>query len=291
MIRLTIGSSSPRSALPTRRAQRRARTEGSISGPGFRRRSSRSLDGRERQGALGRRPLTQSGGLLPGRVRPVARPDAAPQARAARAALHDRLEGADGNGAPDHIRQDLYPYARGGAVTYTRPGQPIFDMTTRGGWYRDPELKRTLVRLGLPAERAERGSDGQLDALAGLAAAVARRGSGAPVLRAVSAARGRPRPARPSCRPGRGRRASARRPAASPAPARARRRAAASRSRQASSSPSPTANARWIAPVGPCDGTTRPGREDSVGSNSSSTPSSSSLKTPSSTSRRPSASR
>ncbi len=49
------------------------------------------------------------------------------------------------------VRQDLYPYARGGAVTYTKPGQPIFDMTTVGGWYRNPLLKGTLVGLGLPA--------------------------------------------------------------------------------------------------------------------------------------------
>ena len=56
------------------------------------------------------------------------------------------------------IRQDLYPYARGGAVTYTKPGQPIFDMSTRGGWYRNPDLKRTLVSLGLPASAPSKGS-------------------------------------------------------------------------------------------------------------------------------------
>ena len=50
------------------------------------------------------------------------------------------------------IRQDLYPYAKGGALTYMKPGQPIFGMTTHGGWYRDTALKRTLVSLGLPAK-------------------------------------------------------------------------------------------------------------------------------------------
>ena len=50
------------------------------------------------------------------------------------------------------VRQDLYPYARGGAVTYTKPGQPIFDTTTVGGWYRNPLLKGTLVGLGLPKQ-------------------------------------------------------------------------------------------------------------------------------------------
>jgi hypothetical protein len=71
------------------------------------------------------------------------------------------------------IRQDLYPYARGGAVTFTKPGQPIFGTTTRGGWYRDPELKRTLVGLGL-ASTAPRGTSGGNWTLIGaLAAAVA----------------------------------------------------------------------------------------------------------------------
>jgi hypothetical protein len=50
------------------------------------------------------------------------------------------------------VLQDLYPYAVGGAVTYTKPGQLFFDEErTRGGWYVAPlELKETLVALGLP---------------------------------------------------------------------------------------------------------------------------------------------
>jgi hypothetical protein len=63
-------------------------------------------------------------------------------------------------GAIYRLKQDLYPYARGGAVAYMKPGQPIFDMTTRGGWYRNPELKRTLVRLGLPAQAPAASSTG-----------------------------------------------------------------------------------------------------------------------------------
>jgi hypothetical protein len=58
------------------------------------------------------------------------------------------------------VRQDLYPYARGGAVTYMKPGQAIFDMTTSGGWYRNPLLKGTLVGLGLPARAPSGSSDG-----------------------------------------------------------------------------------------------------------------------------------
>jgi MYXO-CTERM domain-containing protein len=55
-----------------------------------------------------------------------------------------------GNGT-DRIVQYVYPYARGGAVTYMKPGQPIFDVTTQGGWFRAEGLRRTLVRQGLPA--------------------------------------------------------------------------------------------------------------------------------------------
>jgi len=56
------------------------------------------------------------------------------------------------SGSPDQIRQKLYPYAKRGPVTYTAPGQSIFDTeTTRGGWYAgDTSLKETLVKAGLP---------------------------------------------------------------------------------------------------------------------------------------------
>jgi hypothetical protein len=57
----------------------------------------------------------------------------------------------DGGGTARKVRQDVYPYAPGGPVTYTRPGQPVFDGTTRGGWYRAPEiLRQHLISLGLP---------------------------------------------------------------------------------------------------------------------------------------------
>jgi hypothetical protein len=56
-----------------------------------------------------------------------------------------------GNTKPYRITQYLYPYATGGAVTYMRPGQPIFGAATTGGWYyAGGVLKQTLVRAGLP---------------------------------------------------------------------------------------------------------------------------------------------
>jgi hypothetical protein len=48
------------------------------------------------------------------------------------------------------ISQDLYPYALPSAVTYTKAGQEIFDMTTQGGWWSNAALKDQLVALGLP---------------------------------------------------------------------------------------------------------------------------------------------
>jgi hypothetical protein len=76
------------------------------------------------------------------------------------------------------INQDLYPYAKPYALTYTASGQAIFDMTTKGGWYQSPLLKQTLVSAGLPAEPKSTASStsssffstGRLGSLAGGAA-------------------------------------------------------------------------------------------------------------------------
>jgi hypothetical protein len=57
------------------------------------------------------------------------------------------------SGKDDRVRQDFYPYAKGGPLTYTAPGQPFFDTErTRGGWFRTaPRLTTALVKAGLPA--------------------------------------------------------------------------------------------------------------------------------------------
>lgn len=52
------------------------------------------------------------------------------------------------------LKQDLYPHALPAAVTYMKPGQEIFDMTTAGGWWSDATLKDQLVALGLPKTAA-----------------------------------------------------------------------------------------------------------------------------------------
>lgn len=49
------------------------------------------------------------------------------------------------------LRQDLYPYAAKGPVSYMQPGQKLWDQSTHGGWYRGTaELRTMLVRAGLP---------------------------------------------------------------------------------------------------------------------------------------------
>jgi hypothetical protein len=61
------------------------------------------------------------------------------------------------------VRQDVYPYASPAPVTYTAPGQDVFETAgTRGGWFQaGPELKATLVAAGLPASPASASSDGR----------------------------------------------------------------------------------------------------------------------------------
>jgi hypothetical protein len=51
----------------------------------------------------------------------------------------------------DTLRQELYPYASGGPVSFMEPGQKIWSQTTHGGWYRGTAtLKTRLVAAGLP---------------------------------------------------------------------------------------------------------------------------------------------
>lgn len=51
------------------------------------------------------------------------------------------------------VRQELYPFADGGAVTYTPPGQrPFESKPSAGGWFRSgAALTDLLVAAGVPA--------------------------------------------------------------------------------------------------------------------------------------------
>jgi len=156
MFRLSIAIVLAALALPAA-ALAKGPTEGTISGAGFVKTFKVSGDGSP--GSLGG-DLTQATGFFPAAFGQS--PD--PMLHRKPAVLGPSYTIVwtvpTGNGAPDHIRQLVYPYAKAGAVTYMKPGQPIFDMTTHGGWYRDSALKRTLVSLGLPAKAPSASSDG-----------------------------------------------------------------------------------------------------------------------------------
>jgi len=73
------------------------------------------------------------------------------------------------NSTTFHLSQDLYPYARAGAVTYMKPGQPISDAKTTGGWYpAGVALKELLVRAGLPKSGPRASSGTNLALVAGI---------------------------------------------------------------------------------------------------------------------------
>jgi hypothetical protein len=66
------------------------------------------------------------------------------------------------NNELDKLRQDVYPYAPGGPVTYMEPGQGFFGTErTRGGWFQaTSQLKETLIAAGLPSRPTAAASDG-----------------------------------------------------------------------------------------------------------------------------------
>jgi hypothetical protein len=56
-----------------------------------------------------------------------------------------------GNPRPDTLKQDAYPLAAGGPVTFTPAGQAVLGTTTTGGWYHAPDTFRPLLTsLGVP---------------------------------------------------------------------------------------------------------------------------------------------
>jgi hypothetical protein len=69
-----------------------------------------------------------------------------------------------------HIRQYLYPWAAGGPVIYTPPGQQGFNGGTvqAAGWFRGrPPLARVLAQAGLPSRPRALAAQARLSAAAG----------------------------------------------------------------------------------------------------------------------------
>jgi hypothetical protein len=147
MIRLTFVAAIAAALLVPTVASAKGPTAASISGPGF---SKRITVGNDGSGGTPGGDLTQQAGFFPAAFGQS--PDPMLHRRPAHLGPRYTIVWNVPGGTVFHVRQYVYPYARDGAVTYMKPGQPIFDMTTRGGWYRDPQLKQTLVGLGLSAQ-------------------------------------------------------------------------------------------------------------------------------------------
>lgn len=171
--------------------------EAKISGPGIKGGGINLKSGGGDPGAgtpLG--VLTEDGGFFPAAYGQIPNPMMPNRPRGDLGPKYEvayRVPGPDGKTAT--LRQDLYPYADGGPVTYMKPGQPFFGgMSTHGGWYvGSNELKSQLVGVGLPRSAPSGGSsDGWTppwSLLTGLAVALALAAT------AFVAIRRRPRPA------------------------------------------------------------------------------------------------
>jgi len=97
--------------------------------------------------------LTERAGLFPALFQTSPNPmlgSARTKSLGPRYHIHYRVPGPESGAFP--IDQDVYPYAEGGALTYTKPGQRIFDSRAVGGWFLGgTQLKLLLQQHGLPA--------------------------------------------------------------------------------------------------------------------------------------------
>jgi len=142
--------------------------QASISGPGLDKTIVLAGSGESMGTALGN--LTQLTGFFPAAYGQSPDPmlksaptgDLGPRYR-----IHYRVPGE--NRSTYSIDQDVYPYAHGGALTYMKPGQSIFGMSTRGGWFLGGlPLKLVLVHQGLSA-KASAANGTSMALVAGLA--------------------------------------------------------------------------------------------------------------------------
>jgi hypothetical protein len=141
-------------------------SQATISGPGLGK--AVSVNGTEGSGALGN--LTQYAGFFPAAFSQSPDPmlPAKPTGKLGPRYTIRYVVPAGGS-VRFRLTQDLYPYAKGGAVTYMKPGQRIFDSRTKGGWYPGgTALKDTLVRAGLPKSAPRGSSSTNLGLVAGI---------------------------------------------------------------------------------------------------------------------------
>lgn len=124
-----------------------------ITGPGLD--APLSISGTEGSGDLGL--LVEEAGFFPAAFHQSPDPMVAKQPLSRLGPRYSIIYRVPGpNSEADTLRQDLYPYAAGGPISYMKPGQRFWEQeSTRGGWFRGTaELKSMLVRAGLPARAA-----------------------------------------------------------------------------------------------------------------------------------------
>jgi len=144
--------------------------QATISGPGLKT-VTLGGNGESLGSALGE--LTERAGLFPALFQTSPDPmlDSAPtKSLGPKYHIHYRVPGP--NSGAFAIDQDAYPYAKGGALTYTKPGQPIFGGRAPGGWFLGgTQLKLVLQKQGLPAKApsAASGSGSNTALVAGIA--------------------------------------------------------------------------------------------------------------------------
>jgi hypothetical protein len=135
----------------TASAQAKGPSAASVEGPGLNGAIAIEGDGESGGTALGN--VTEAAGFFPAVFAQTPDPMLAerPQGELGpRYTITYTVPGPDGG--VNMIRQDLYPYAQDGPVTYMAPGQAVFGSErTRGGWFAaSSDLRTTLVESGLP---------------------------------------------------------------------------------------------------------------------------------------------
>ena len=181
MIRLTVAATMLAAlVLPTVAAAKEP-SQASISGPGFHKTLKIRGGGDFSASPLGR--LTSDSGFFPSVVNQSPNPILAGRP-AERLGPRYTIIWTVPSDTTSRVKQDVYPYASGGAVAYVRPGQPIFEGTTTGGWYRGgATLKQSLVALGLPSrEQRQAAHETNYALVAGLAVLAALAVTGVAVL-------------------------------------------------------------------------------------------------------------
>jgi hypothetical protein len=132
--------------------------QASISGPGLSKAITLGGDGETMRTPLGQ--FAQLSGFFPEAFQESPDPTLRHSPSASLGPkYHIRYRVPGGDNDTFRLDADLYPYAKGGAVTYMEHGQRIFDGETYGGWFRaGTQLTILLRQHGLPARPAASGS-------------------------------------------------------------------------------------------------------------------------------------